>query len=335
MMRIMKAALVGIFFLSLVLGIFFFSLTPVDLSGEFKSFGDWRYGIETGADSQTHLAETFALTGGEEKFIFWCEKPRGVLFVVYHTGKNMGKKDEMREVTHRVDKNPPVKQQWKFFQTGIIRGKMIDAHAMADALMGGHELVIQTYDSDDNRVQSTFSLDGAGDAMARVLKNCPAILSGDWMYMTKTDERNYLQVYWTVTFTRTGEEGKFGIRCDQPRGVLSVVYQTRKNIGKYGEMREVTYRVDKNPPVKQQWKALQTAVGTEKPIEVGAMADALMGGHELVIQTDDRDGNRVRRTFSLDGAGDAIARVLKSCAFKEWRMMSIMKAALVRIFSSR
>ncbi len=165
MMHIMKAALVGIFFLSLM---------PAALSGEDQSFGGWRYKTLTGADSQTHWVETFALTGEGGRFVVLCTKPRGLFAVVYATGRNMGKEKEVRKVTYKVDKNPPVKQQWKTLQHAIGTEKPIETRAMADALIRGRKLIIQTYDFDYNRVRHTFSLDGVGDAMAHILEHCDA-----------------------------------------------------------------------------------------------------------------------------------------------------------------
>ncbi len=297
----MKAALVGICFLSLV---------PAALSGEGQSFGDWRYKTLTANNSQTHWVETFALTGEGGRFVVLCTKPRGLFGVVYETGRNMGKDGDIRKVTYKVDEDPPVKQQWKTLQHAIGTEKPIETRAMVGALMGGRKLIIQTYDSDYNRVRHTFSLDGVGDAIAHVLKHCPVILSGDWMYKTLIADDSQTHLAWTSALT--GEKGEFLIWCTKPRGFLSVGYRTGDHIGKAG-VKEVTYRVDKNPPVKQQWHSFGTTIGTEKPMEARPMADALIRGHELVIQIGDSDDNRVRLTFSLDGAGDTIARVLKHC----------------------
>ncbi len=149
---------------------------PMALSGEDKSFGGWRYEIKTDDrdDPQVHSASTSALAGEGGSFIVWCRNPRSGLYLMYKTGKNMVNADERREITYRVDKKPPVKQQWYSLQNGIFNDKLTEVIDMVDALIGGDELVIQTYDSNFHGFQSTFSLDGAGDAITRVLENCNA-----------------------------------------------------------------------------------------------------------------------------------------------------------------
>jgi len=130
---------------------------------------------------------------------------------------------------------------------------------------------------------------------------------GDWFYSVDAQKSN------AFTMTRGNQpNGSIAIICNISGKNLYFAYSPESNIGK-GDDHDITYKIDNAKPVTERWTLVDVVVANVDRESVKALANKMMAGNQLIMNTYDNDFNAIHHTFFLNGTSKAISRVLKSC----------------------
>jgi len=140
---------------------------------------------------------------------------------------------------------------------------------------------------------------------------------GDWTYAKKVDpldESVTLQAY-VIDPSKT--RGLLFVQCVKAGNpVLSrlhVIYSQTGTFFGNGGLYPVSYRVDQNPMIEQEWSVVANGVFTTNASHVSSIVELMKAGASIIVEARDFRLSAHRNTFSLNGAGKAISAVEDGC----------------------
>jgi len=138
-----------------------------------------------------------------------------------------------------------------------------------------------------------------------------AAYGSKWTYSSEVDGFTDIETHMAQSGATNGD-GFVVARCaDQS---FDLYFSVDEFIGTDGSF-EVRYRVDKEPPKSSRWLASTdgTAIFAQG-VEGSRLARSMISGTALLLEVTDYRGTPHRTSFSLEGAGPSVQKVLEACA---------------------
>ena len=105
-------------------------------------------------------------------------------------------------------------------------------------------------------------------------------------------------------------------KCDSTGGSPYLHLISSEYLGGDGirsEMRTLTYRVDQNPPVRQQWRHRDSDAVLSNQRDLLSILKEMLEGDRIHIRASRYDNRSVDMSFALDGAREAMTKVHEAC----------------------
>ena len=112
----------------------------------------------------------------------------------------------------------------------------------------------------------------------------------------------------TIAVTSIDRHSNLAFICQV--GELIAYAQTNYIDMEFGDRRNVTWRVDQNPPVKQAWSNVRKGGAFTSRDDAKLMAEAVKAAEARIVV---RSGGETR-TFTANGSTQAINEVLDACS---------------------